>query len=144
MRRELTRITKPLVGLSVLAIDDDADSRELVAAILERAGASVVTACGSDEALQLCESRHFDVIVSDLMMPELCGIELLARIRHLEGARATPAMALSAGGPTLERQARAAGFERVERKPITPQCLIAAVASLSRGPSDSDTHAAAE
>src|SRR4051812_5282002 len=90
-----------LKGICVLAVDDDPDVLDLVSHVLERAGATVVSACGGAEALRFLVTRgNTDIIISDLMMPFLDGCQLLRQIRLVsKGAFVdTPAMALSGAG----------------------------------------------
>ncbi|MPZ46537.1 MAG: response regulator [Betaproteobacteria bacterium] len=87
-----------LAGLVVLAVDDNADARELMHKILEDCGAFVMTAASAAEALNLVEREKPHLIVTDLGMPEADGFELLRRLRNLGPERGgnTPAIALTA------------------------------------------------
>lgn len=68
---------------SVLAVDDDPDQREILAASLGASGFDVVTAADGFEAIACIQARRFDVIVTDLMMPGLSGLQLLTIIKEL-------------------------------------------------------------
>ena len=123
-----------LSGLSVLVVDDEADARELIATVLEQAGARAITAASVDEALiQLVRERP-DVLLTDIGMPDADGYTLLQKVRELapdEGGR-IPAAALTAYSRIEDaRRAFAAGFLRHVAKPVEPAFLVAQVAALA-------------
>ena len=122
-----------LDGLSILVVDDDADSLDMVANLLEKQGANVVVASTAAEALELAVVRRFDVIVSDIGMPGRDGYELMEDCR----ARGvpTPAIALTAYVRSEDRaKALAAGYQRHVAKPIEAAQLLAAVSALAGFP----------
>ena len=127
----------PLAGLArlrVLVVDDDPDSREVVREVLEQAGATVVVAGSTHEALRAIAERPPDVLLSDLGMPEEDGYQLMRRVRALApGSGGTvPAAALTAYTQAEDRRAAEdAGFEGYLSKPIDPAELTAAVARLA-------------
>lgn len=124
-----------LLGLRVLAVDDEADGREIVAAVLASCGAVVVTAASVPEAMQIFEKELPDVVLSDIGMPDHDGYELIERLRALPRNRggAVPAACLT-GYASVEDRRRAllAGFTMHVPKPIEPAELVAVVASLAR------------
>ena len=123
-----------LSGIQVLVVDDDPDSREFVAFVLKQENAIVTEAASAIEALQALERAIFDIIVSDLGMPEMDGYMLMRQIRLLkaEQGRDIPAIALSAYAGEIDvKQARAAGFQQHLSKPVAPNVLIGIVAGLS-------------
>ena len=65
----------------ILVVDDEAGYREVLAKMLTKAGYRVVTAADGNEALTLLENSHFDLIITDVFMPNLNGYALAARIR---------------------------------------------------------------
>lgn len=69
--------------MSVLVVDDESISRETVAKALRDGGYDVVTATDGEAAFELIRSRHFPIVVTDLSMPRMCGIELCQRIRSM-------------------------------------------------------------
>jgi CheY-like chemotaxis protein len=123
-----------LGGVRVLVVDDEPDARALLAALLGRRGARVVTASSAAEALPAVAALRPDVLVSDIGMGGEDGYELIRRVRALpagEGGR-TPALALTAYARAEDRaRALAAGFQAHLAKPIEPAELAAAVASLA-------------
>jgi CheY-like chemotaxis protein len=124
-----------LRGLRVLAVDDEADSREVVAAVLASCGALVVTAASVPEAMTVFERERPDVVLSDIGMPGEDGYAFVARLRALplRDGGATPAACLT-GYASLDDRRRAllAGFTMHVAKPIDPADLVAVVASLAR------------
>ena len=102
-----------LEGVKVLVVDDDDDSRELIASVLADLGASVVGASSADEAVNRLEQSVPDVLLSDIAMPDVDGYALLRRIRGLpvERGGGVPAIALTAyARPVDGERAYAAGF----------------------------------
>ena len=124
----------PLDGLTVLCIDDDRDTTELMAEILGAAGARVETANSGAEALERLAQTKVDVLVSDVGMPEMDGYELIQRIRRgaVAGAESVPAAALTAYGQSRDRtRAFAAGFQTHLAKPVDGTELRTIIASLA-------------
>jgi CheY-like chemotaxis protein/anti-sigma regulatory factor (Ser/Thr protein kinase) len=122
----------PRLGpISVLIVDDECDSLELLRVVLEGAGAHVTTAAGSRAALQ--SAGPFDVIVSDIGMPEMDGYTLIQHLRARPEAAHTPAIALTAYA-RAEDAARAlrAGFQEHLSKPVDTRHLLQVVERWSR------------
>jgi signal transduction histidine kinase/ActR/RegA family two-component response regulator len=129
-----------LAGLRVLVVDDDDDARELVATVLARSGAEVVTAASASEALHRLDERRPDVLVSDIAMPRVTGLDLMEQVRRRPGPP-LPAIALSAYGRVEDRErALRAGFDLHLVKPVETRALLAAVtkALALRGPDTSE------
>ena len=128
-----------LAGLRALVVDDDDDARELVATVLARAGAAVVTAASAAEALRELDASHPDLLVSDIAMPGVTGLELMEEVRRRRG-ESLPAVALSAYGRAEDRdRALGAGFDFHLVKPVDARALVVAVARAAalRGPDGS-------
>jgi PAS domain S-box-containing protein len=124
-----------LQGITVLVVDDDEDSRTLVARTLVKAGARVNTAASADEALEAMERTLPDVLVSDIGMPGKDGYSLLEelRARPVERGGRVPAAALTAYTRVEDRvQAMCAGFQILLPKPVDAMELTATVAALAR------------
>jgi CheY-like chemotaxis protein len=128
---------QPLAGLTVLAVDDEADARELIATVLEQAGARAITVATTEEALEALSRERPDVILSDIGIPGTDGYSLMRRVRDLpadEGGE-TPAAALTAYSRVEDtRRAFEAGFQRHVSKPVEPDVLVAQVAALAGRP----------
>jgi PAS domain S-box-containing protein len=123
-----------LAGVRVVVVDDEADARELVARVLEEAGARVGTAGSAEEALGMVQRERPDVVVSDIGMPGEDGYQLVQRIRMLkkEEGGLTPAVALTAFARVEDRRrALLSGFQMHMAKPVEPAELVAVVASVT-------------
>jgi PAS domain S-box-containing protein len=122
-----------LSGFWILAVDDEADARELVSFMLQINGAKVTTANSAVEALELLKSsngRLPDVLLSDISMPNESGYALLEKIRALprEHGGQIPAVALTAFNRPEDREAAfEAGFQKHLGKPVEPEDLISAI-----------------
>ena len=123
-----------LNGLKVLVVDDEVDTRELIAFILEQSGAEVTQVASATEALQALTQFKPNVLLSDIGMPEVNGYMLMRQIRAMppELGGQIPAIALTAyAGDVDYQQAIAAGFQQHIAKPVEPAALVAAVANLA-------------
>jgi CheY-like chemotaxis protein/anti-sigma regulatory factor (Ser/Thr protein kinase) len=123
-----------LEGLRVLVVDDEPDTRELLRAVLTSCGAQAVLAGSAAEALEEIGRGQFDVLISDIGMPEDDGYSLIAKIRRLPADRGgrVPAAALTAYARAEDRvRALRCGFQTHVPKPVEPSELIAVVANLA-------------
>ena len=128
-------VNNPLVleGKQVLVVDDEADTRDFYATVLESSGASVIAVASAREALEVFQKQRPDVLISDIGMPVEDGYTLIAKVRALESDRGKylPAIALTAYAREVDReQAIAAGFQKHLSKPVEPDELVAVVANL--------------
>jgi CheY-like chemotaxis protein len=124
-----------LDGVRIVAVDDDQDARALVREILSAAGADVHTAASGEQALHLMASVKPRVLLADLGMPQMDGLELIQRIRAAEdpAIRDVAAAALTAYSRSEDRaKALRSGYELHLSKPIDPGELVAAMAALAR------------
>lgn len=122
-----------LEGVRMLAVDDDADAREIVTRAFERCQAKVVTASSSPEAMNLLTSNDFDVLLVDIAMPGEDGYAFIRKVRALPAPRkaSVPAAALTAYARQDQREeAFAAGFQLHLAKPVDPIHLVWSVAKL--------------
>src|SRR5215207_1819421 len=123
-----------LQGLRVLVVDDEADTRDMLRAVLEHCHAEVITAGSSSEALEALAHLRPDVLISDLGMPEDDGFSLIARVRELPAERGgrIPAAALTAYVRAEDRvKVLRSGFQLHVPKPVEPAELVAVVAHLA-------------
>jgi len=122
-----------LDGVRLLAVDDEPDSLTLLRTVLEGAGATVTTARSGAEALDAIRSHFVDVIVADIGMPGMDGLQLIRSIRQLdEPVRSIPAAALTAYARSRDRvTSLASGYQMHLVKPIDPLELIVAIAALA-------------
>ena len=122
-----------LTGSRVLVVDDDTDTRDVLKAVLEDAGASVTTSRSAAETRALFPALRPDLLIADVGMPDEDGYSLMASIRQLEGGAPTrvPAIALTARTlPEDVQQALSAGFQLHMAKPFDARQLVDAVATL--------------
>ena len=122
-----------LRGVRVLVVDDEQDSRELFAQVLEAAGAEVTTAASAGDALAHLGGGGISVVVSDVEMPDMDGYQLLRLVRadpRLQQPRVV-AIALTAyAGADDRRRALEAGFDEHLAKPVDPSALVTIVGKL--------------
>lgn len=124
----------PLFGVHVLVVEDEPDAREMLAFLLEGAGARVTTAGSASEAMSVLERLRPDVLLSDIGMPGESGYALIHQLRAAgrDEIRRIPAVALTAYARLEDRRrALAAGFQKHVAKPIDPADLVQVVADLT-------------
>ena len=124
-----------LEGMRVLAVDDESDARNLLRRVLEQCKVVVTTAATVDEATEILEREKFDVVISDIGIPDKDGYELIRRLRAMPPSAGgeTPAIALTAFARAEDRkQALQAGFQIHVPKPVDATELLIVLASLSK------------
>jgi CheY-like chemotaxis protein len=123
-----------LSGLVVLLVEDDEDSRNMIATVLSSAQAVVETASNAEEALDLWEGIQPDLIVSDIGMPRMDGYAFIAEVRQRErrtGKPSVPAVALTAYARVQDRmRALTSGFQMHVAKPVEPAELLTVLSTL--------------
>jgi signal transduction histidine kinase len=131
---ELPRQTPQHTGPErILVVDDSLSALMLVKQVLEGDGFQVETAHGGLEGFQVSQDLHFDLIILDIMMPDLDGLELCRRIRSHEGTRDLPILFLTADErTTTQMDAIAAGGDDLLYKPSLQRELLIRVHSLLR------------
>ena len=126
-------VTQRLDGVQVLIVDDEADTRDLLATILKQYGAEASSAGSAQEAIAHLNQQPSDVMISDIGMPDEDGYELIRQVRSLPAERGgnTPAIALTAYARVEDRlRAFQAGYQMYIAKPVEPAELVAVIASL--------------
>ena len=122
-----------LGGMSVLVVDDSEDTTEMVRHLLEIGGASVSAATSGVEALRIAREKEFDVVLSDISMPEMAGFEFLSKLREIPGKADLPAVALTGfGRPEDVQRARENGFYAHLTKPFDIQSLATLLQKVPR------------
>jgi signal transduction histidine kinase/CheY-like chemotaxis protein len=122
-----------LAGLTILVVDDERDSLDIVHYVLADMAATIVTASSAYEALQAIDRLKPDLMISDIGMPEMDGLELMRRVRASGDARVAGvrALALTAFSRREDRlRSLEAGFDEYLSKPVAPAELIRAVLTL--------------
>jgi CheY-like chemotaxis protein len=138
-RANATREKARLRHVRALVVDDDEDSLELLREVLEDAGASFT---GAKSAHQALEARGpFDIIISDIGMPQMDGFALMQRMRSLESGSSVPAIALTAyaRAEDAERALRS-GFQEHIAKPVDARQLLDAVSRWTEARGARDGH----
>ena len=123
-----------LRGLRVLIVEDQLDTQELFAMALKQYGAEVTAAASAADALDALRQTKFDILISDIQMPEMDGYELIRRVRALEAedVRNIPAIALTAYARAEDRmRSLLAGYQAHLPKPIEPVELVTVITSLA-------------
>jgi two-component system CheB/CheR fusion protein len=114
-----------------LIVDDSEDTIAMLEELLKLSGANVTSATNGADALRIARENEFDVVLSDISMPEMDGFEFLRRLRQIEGREHVPVIAITGFGRTgdIER-ARAAGFFSHLTKPLNLQVLAEVLQQL--------------
>jgi PAS domain S-box-containing protein len=122
------------LGMRVLIVEDDLETRDILAAILDRAGFSYRVATRASEALTVLDDWQPDVIVSDIGMPDMDGYQFIQLLRSRPAAQGghIPALALSAFARAEDRElALRSGYQAHVAKPVDPADLVKAITTLT-------------
>lgn len=118
-------------GRSALVVDDVSDVTEMLFVLLSHAGYEVVTAASARAALEAAKQRHFDVIISDIGMPEMNGYQLARELRVMPGYEAVPMVAVTGYSMFDDKErSKSAGFNAHLTKPIDPRALLDLIEKL--------------
>ncbi len=117
----------------ILIVDDEPDIMELVSYNLKKAGFAVSSASDGEEALRMIREKHFDLIVLDLMLPGIHGMELCRILRNNPKTAHIPIIMLTAKGEETDKiQGLETGADDYMTKPFSPKELIARVKAILR------------
>lgn len=120
-----------LQNKQILIVDDEPDTRELIAFALQEYGAKIIIAASAKEALTLLQELSLDLLISDIGMPEMDGYSLMRQVRSLNLTKQIPAIALTAYATEADqKQAILSGFQLHIAKPLEIEQLIQAIVSL--------------
>ncbi len=129
MHGEADHMDRP--NARVLVVDDEAHIVQVVALKLRNAELEVDTALDGAEALQMLRLRPYDLVVTDLQMPEMTGTELAQAMSVDPALARIPILMLTARGHLLrEGEAEARNIAKVVHKPFSPRALLAEVMAL--------------
>jgi CheY-like chemotaxis protein len=119
------REQRPERARRALVVDDVADVTEMLSVLLAHDGYEVVTADSAGKALACASESQFDIVISDIGMPEMNGYELVQRLRAIPGYETIPVIAVTGYAMFNDRgQSLAAGFTAHVTKPIDPRSLL--------------------
>lgn len=120
-------------GRDILCVDDNPRNLYVLGAMLRAAGHHTVECASGAEALEILKTRKFDVVLLDMVMPDMDGLDVLDRLREMGGPNAgTPVIACTANVlPDQVESYRRAGTAGVLAKPIDPKAMLQAVASAA-------------
>jgi CheY-like chemotaxis protein len=127
------RLVAPVEQPRVLVVEDDADARELMEAVLGRAGFRVTAVASASEALAVIDEVQPGVLISDISLPSEDGYSLIRKIRlsEFDRARYLPAIAVTASATAADRnRALSAGFQLYLAKPVDGAELVRVIESL--------------
>jgi two-component system CheB/CheR fusion protein len=114
-----------------LVVDDVADVTEMLSILLSHAGYDVTTASSAGAALASARNEYFDIIISDIGMPEMNGYELVQALRNVPGYEAIPMIALTGYSMFNDREKSLnSGFTAHMTKPIDPRALLELIEQL--------------
>jgi two-component system chemotaxis response regulator CheY len=117
----------------ILAVDDSPSMRDMVRIALTGAGFDVTQATDGEEALKLAKEHSFDLILSDVNMPRMDGIQLIRALRAESSYRHTPILMLTTDGSAdRKREGKEAGATGWMVKPFDPAQLIATMLRVLR------------
>jgi two-component system chemotaxis response regulator CheY len=117
----------------ILAVDDSASMRQMVAFTLKGAGHDVVEAADGVEALNKAKTQSFDLVITDVNMPNMDGISLIKELRALPNFRFTPMLMLTTeAGMDKKQEGKAAGATGWIVKPFNPEQLLNTVKKVIR------------
>ena len=118
---------------SILAVDDSTSMRQMVSFTLKGAGYEVVEAADGVEALNIAKTRGFDMVITDVNMPNMDGITLIGELRGLASYKFTPLLMLTTeSSPEKKQQGKAAGATGWIVKPFNPEQLLNTVKKVLR------------
>ena len=120
-----------MAGELILVVEDNEKNRKLVRDVLTFKGYSIVEADNGEDGVRLAGERLPKLILMDIQLPGIDGIEALRRIRANETTRAIPIIAVTASAMDRDRQQiMAAGFDGYQSKPLNVREFLAAVAAI--------------
>lgn len=118
--------------IRILIVEDQQDTLEMLAANFQTRGYETFSCNSAAQALQTADREHFDILISDIAMPSMDGLQLVRDLRSRRGLESIPAIALSGYASQKDADtAIAAGFDLHLSKPVDPDELTAAVKSLT-------------
>jgi len=119
-----------VVSAKVLVVEDHADTRELIAMLLNMAGYAVATAADGQQGITQASLQQPDIIVTDINMPNLTGTEMIKRLRNLQEFSSVPIIVLTAYGNDVALDAVTRGANKALAKPVDFELLVGTIKDL--------------
>ena len=125
-----------MAGELILIVEDNEKNRKLVRDVLSHEGYRILETENGEDAVRLAQSERPALVLMDIQLPGIDGIEALRRLRAQAATRTIPVIAVTASAMTQDRTTiMAAGFDGYQSKPISVRPFLAAVRqALDRGP----------
>src|SRR5438094_8367566 len=130
-RRSRSRSRCAVANELILVVEDHDKNRKLVRDVLTFKGYEIIEAETGEEGVRLAQERHPSLVLMDIRLPGIDGIEALRQLRAVEATREIPIMAMTASVMTADRQKITdAGFDAFQSKPLKVSDFVAAVERL--------------
>ncbi len=114
-----------MVPPTILIVEDEQDQMTFITHVLSRAGYRVVPAYGGEDAIRKAQRQKFDLVITDLAMPKVSGVEVIAAIRSIPETAQVPILVVTAHvWDGIAKSARQAGCDGCVSKPFTPAQLL--------------------
>jgi CheY-like chemotaxis protein len=126
-----------IMSAKVLIVENNVDSRNYLAALLKIKGYTVEMAADGQEALRHSLAHHPDLIISDIMMPNLDGVQMLKALLVIPECSSIPILVVSAYGSGRLEDALQAGADNVLRKPLNCDLLLKMIGEMATNVSSS-------
>ncbi len=137
-------VPPPFAGLTILLVEDHAETRDAIQGLLEHAGARVLVAEDGDQGLRILEAAAPHVILCDLTMPRMDGFAFIKRVRGTPRHTHRPVIAVSGRNTGADlKKALEAGFDAHLPKPVDWEAVVSAVTVFAPCPRGSRSGRAA-
>lgn len=121
-------------SIKILVADDEKDIRRLISFVLQKNGYNVVEAVNGAQAIQIAKTENPDIVLLDVMMPQVDGFEVCRQLRSNPATNKTPILMLSAKSQSSDiMDALLLGAAYYLVKPFTPKDLLEKVSELAKG-----------
>ncbi len=118
---------------SILVVDDSVSMRQMISVTLKSAGFNVMEAGDGQQALQIAQTGAFDLVLSDVNMPVMGGIDLVKNLRTMASYKFTPILMLTTeSGGDMKSAGKAVGATGWIVKPFKPEQLLATIKKVVR------------
>ena|SRR2546422_7967514 len=119
---------------NILVVEDTADTADLMKSVLELSGFDIVLAVDGLDGIEKAREGSPDLIITDISMPRLNGLEMIRELREMPEFKTTPILAITSYGMNQAMEGIRAGANRAVARPIQNHLLLAFVFDLLEGP----------